>query len=326
MRNGRIMEMISKATIEAKAALHIAGIDGDKEKLEAIEWFMEDKLLADSAFQDIIRDVYRGERGAEYKDVRNYVVLMYFAGMLADGCEEERDLEEIFFDPDMFKEYLATELIATDKLEEKVGSPDNVVREGHADLSEVVVFYKALDHREQDGGFLYPTAERIIVPTMLAEAVGLKGKRLIRVARANAADEKEISLMSIGATLSMLTGETLAPKADTGLYVLTGKRIAWNSAATLFYPEARRQIAGLGLGDEFWVLPSSIHEVLLLSDAGANKLRSGNIAGMLVAIVADINATEVKEEERLADNAYRYNIRTGEFITAAEYARRTAEM
>ena len=57
--------------------------------------------------------------------------------------------------------------------------------------------------------------------------------------------------------------------------------------------------------DEFFILPSSLHEVLLLEDEGQLDL------GELLTMVREINAEVVAPQDRLTDNAYRFSGSTG---------------
>ena len=70
------------------------------------------------------------------------------------------------------------------------------------------------------------------------------------------------------------------------------------------------------LGGDFFVLPSSIHEVILVKD-------NGNLdAGGLSAVVRGVNSTEVSPEEQLSDNAYHYDSREHVFELAEQFKAR----
>lgn len=70
------------------------------------------------------------------------------------------------------------------------------------------------------------------------------------------------------------------------------------------------------LGGDFFVLPSSIHEVILAKD-------DGNLgAGDLSALVKEVNSTEVSPEDQLSDNAYHYDCRAHIFELAEQFTAR----
>lgn len=83
------------------------------------------------------------------------------------------------------------------------------------------------------------------------------------------------------------------------MYVLSNKR-RFLGAACILYPDVMRCFANL-IDRNFYVLPSSVHEVILLPDMGEcnpNVLRN---------MVMEVNETEVEEAEFLSDNVYYYN-------------------
>lgn len=83
------------------------------------------------------------------------------------------------------------------------------------------------------------------------------------------------------------------------MYVLTNRQRHYG-AACLLYPGLLEKFADRA-GQDFYVLPSSVHEMILVPagvDVGKDSLRE---------IVADINRKHVAEEEVLADSVYYYS-------------------
>lgn len=75
-------------------------------------------------------------------------------------------------------------------------------------------------------------------------------------------------------------------------------------AAGILDPGLLRSVA---MGRDCFVLPSSIHETILVPAAGWEG-RQEELDGM----VAEINATQVSENERLSDHSYYYDAQKGE--------------
>ncbi|MCM1100774.1 MAG: DUF5688 family protein [Clostridium sp.] len=71
-------------------------------------------------------------------------------------------------------------------------------------------------------------------------------------------------------------------------------------AACMIYPRVLRQVAEQW-EDDLYILPSSIHEVLLLPAGGTED------TGQLLAMVREVNRTQVAPEEVLSDNLYFYD-------------------
>lgn len=91
-----------------------------------------------------------------------------------------------------------------------------------------------------------------------------------------------------------------------------------NGAAALFYPDTMDQLAEK-LGGNFFILPSSIHESLVLPDDGSQSI------GDLKAMVMEVNATQVDPSEQLSDNVYHYDAQDRVFEKAEDFENRMAE-
>lgn len=91
--------------------------------------------------------------------------------------------------------------------------------------------------------------------------------------------------------------EVIQPAGDGDLYLLTNESALYGAAVAL-YPGILQE-ASRCLGESFFVLPSSIHEMILLPDNGED-------AKELLQIVKEINHTQVAEEEVLTDSVYKF--------------------
>ena len=90
------------------------------------------------------------------------------------------------------------------------------------------------------------------------------------------------------------------------MYVLSNAVRNYGAAAIL-YPNRLKAIADY-LGESFYVLPSSVHEVIIIPKSKAPSKR------YLSRIVKEINGTQVKEEEVLSDCAYYYDKECGRLM------------
>lgn len=98
------------------------------------------------------------------------------------------------------------------------------------------------------------------------------------------------------------------------LMVLTNDQ-ALHGAGALFYPGMMDSIAQQ-VGSDYFVLPSSIHECLILPDDGSVE------ADVLEAMVQDINMTTVAPEEQLSDHVYHYDAKDHVLEKAETFAAR----
>ena len=105
-------------------------------------------------------------------------------------------------------------------------------------------------------------------------------------------------------TMSQLAGleeeyvDEILEEESCPMYILTNKERRYG-AGTIFYPGILEQEQKL-LGDNFYILPSSIHECILVPEEGSYD-QDG-----LTEMVTEINAQHVDAREVLSDQAYYY--------------------
>ena len=91
----------------------------------------------------------------------------------------------------------------------------------------------------------------------------------------------------------------MADKDVPLMYVLTNRQ-KYFGAACMLYTGLLKEIAGQ-LGHNLFILPSSVHELILLPDKGMDTPER------LCDMVREVNETQVSAEEVLSDNVYYYN-------------------
>ena len=112
--------------------------------------------------------------------------------------------------------------------------------------------------------------------------------------------------------------DTIFPREqDETMYVLSNEERLHGAAAVLnkgIMDEVTKR-----LGREYYILPSSIHEVLIIPKRDEMDLQS------LESMVRDVNATQVSPKERLSDNVYAYDVKTHELFRADRVAEQIRE-
>ena len=141
----------------------------------------------------------------------------------------------------------------------------------------------------------------------MLKALGVSREQLFRDARENAPKNRPAVLMNMGSAIGQLTGEEI-PMEESPLMV-AGVQGNVLGAAVICYPGfLKRVFEKVG---NFYVLPSSVHEVLILPDDGEPKARGLN------EMIRTINENEVLPQDRLSDIAYHFDGKRLE--TAQEY-------
>lgn len=85
------------------------------------------------------------------------------------------------------------------------------------------------------------------------------------------------------------------------MYVLTNRIRSYGAAAILY--QGRLEAIGMYLDSNYYVIPSSIHEVIIVPEKEVSGI------SMLTEMVQEVNETGVSKEEVLSDHAYYYDRR-----------------
>ncbi len=85
------------------------------------------------------------------------------------------------------------------------------------------------------------------------------------------------------------------------MYVLTNS-VRNYGAASMVYPHVLEMVADM-LKEDFYVLPSSVHEVIVVPKSKGIDEKEMN------AMIVEINATQLEPEDVLSDHAYFYDVR-----------------
>lgn len=201
------------------------------------------------------------------------------------------DMAELAKDYDFIKENIRVQVVNRDMNRESLRDCPKKEIEG-TDLLAVfrILFYEMGEARAS-----------ALVTDAIMEKWDIDVESLYETALDNTAAQAPAQINSM---MSMFYGgeEPLAPEdvfREEGLYVLSNPQ-KHNGAAVMLYPGFLQSIAE-ATQSSFYILPSSIHEVLLIkeeSGMGTRELRD---------MVMDVNRNEVDPREVLSDQVYFYD-------------------
>ena len=172
----------------------------------------------------------------------------------------------------------------------------------HTQIADLAVTYYVMLAQNETGVASIP------VTFQLMENWGVDTETLHSYAVRNLTDLFPSSFMSMS---SMLRG--LLPSIsdddssdlftqDDMMFILTSEQ-KLNGAANILDKAMMDRVLDR-FGEDFYLLPSSIHEWILVSDKGLNP-------SFLTSMVQEVNAGEVPLEERLSSHVYRYTASEG---------------
>lgn len=149
-----------------------------------------------------------------------------------------------------------------------------------------------------------------VVNNFLLSNFGISQEKLFEDALETASTALPLTIRPMSEILTEMSSPFLSPASGghIPLYVATNSR-GFMGASVLAYPGFCSEASRL-LQDDFYIIPSSIHEVLLLP-AG-----SFPCIPILPAIVKSVNSEQVAPEDRLSDNVYFYSRSLGRIAYA----------
>lgn len=158
-----------------------------------------------------------------------------------------------------------------------------------------VVFIFVLKEAGITGGVAVITSE-------LSELWGISAEELFAQARQSAPVLLEPVVSNIRNMIGDCPEEVEEiiddPENAVDMYILTNKSQTYGASA-LFYPGLLEKITDY-LGGGFYILPSSVHEVILIPEAAGEP-------DALRRMVQEVNRCEVPEDMILSDNVYYYD-------------------
>ncbi|WP_251207328.1 DUF5688 family protein [Acetatifactor aquisgranensis] len=249
----------------------------------------EDRNVAPTIYLDTFLEAY--EAGAAFKSILQ---------RLLEICRE--DMAKGTVDMEFFRSF---EQVRDRICYRLIG------RKGNEELLEDIPYIEFLDlaicfyyayHGDAlgDGTILIHNSHLDLWETCTAELFGL--------AKRNTQKLFPWVCSSLTEVLGEMAGQEISPEEATvqeeflqemPLQVLSNVKRT-HGAICMLYPGVLEALAAKE-GRNFYILPSSIHEVILLADTGAGS------AGELRKMVAEVNSTQVAPEEVLSDSLYYFD-------------------
>ena len=215
--------------------------------------------------------------------------------------EESRDYKKIL-SYEGVKDRIVFKLINTEKNREFLKTVP------HTDILDLSVVFYALLEVSREGAAMMTICENHLRQWDIGRDV------LWKAAEENVRRILPAELFTMRHALNEIVGSAEAGSDEENLldggdgerdrmYVLTNRMRSYG-AACIAYPYIPGMI-GETLGSDYYILPSSVHEVMIVPACG------GLDGEELEEMVREINVTQVAEEEVLSNHIYYYERRTG---------------
>ena len=245
----------------------------------------KDNKVAPAVYLDSYFEDYR--KGKKIEDIVVEIVQIY------ERVRKHQQVDVQFFsDYQKAKERICYKLIHYQRNESLLSGVPHIRY-----LNLAVVFYYAYENPLLGNG-------TILIQNSHKESWKVTTEELFRQAKENTERLFPADLIKMEEIVEELLGVSLDEeklwdeKELVPMFVLTNRQRMFG-AISIFYPEVLKELAEK-VDANLFILPSSVHEVILLPDAGAK-------AECLQEMVKDVNSTQVAAEEILSDSVYYYD-------------------
>ena len=232
----------------------------------------------------------------------------HFADAVEKGFRESPQVDlESLSDYEQMKSKLSMEVVSAEKNAELLESVP------HERMEDMAVVYRfVLDQTDSGNG-------TILVTNQLLEQYGITKEQLRADAMENAPEIRPSEIRGMSEVMSELAPGMIpevAPEDEQMFVATVPDKI--HGAGVIAYPNFMED-AAQKMGGDFFVLPSSIHEVLLVRDNGQMTAKE------LENMVKEVNATQVEPADQLTDHVYHYDSQNHLFELADKYEERMKE-
>ena len=205
-----------------------------------------------------------------------------------------------------FPEIISRDYILTNVLPKVIGTDENI-----QSMAENEIPYEMISGTDLMAVYYIPveqTCGTIQITQQILDLVGISKEEMSDSAKKNVLDQMIIKPMA--EIMAEMMGVDYIPELDNdsdgiGLTVVTNKAGMYG-AGVLVCKEAYIRMSRYIGSDILYILPSSLHEVLIVKSSDTFSQDD------LLQMVTEINGTVVETADRLTDNVYRYDATTGE--------------
>ncbi len=281
-------------------------VDKMNETYEALTVKPEDGIVGVNINATVLYNDY--ENGRSYEEI-----VTGATNVAAEALQNQPSFDiESFKDYDKMKGTLAMEVVSKDRNAEILETVP------HKDMEDMAVVYRFVLGDTAAG------TGTILVTNQMLDNYGITAEQLHADAMKNAPEIRPMEIKGMGEVLAQQMGvedlEMLGlniPPEQEQMFVASVEGNV-HGAGVLAYEDFMDK-ASERVGGDFYILPSSVHEVLIIPDNGNFDLKS------LENMVKEVNATTVDPVDKLTDSVYHYDSKNKIFELGEKFVERQKE-
>lgn len=250
--------------------------------------------ISPTIYMDVFYEMY--SQGMEVEEVAVRILTAYYRG------KPKKEINLDFFkDFEQVKPRIVYRIINAEQNKEFLEEVPHII---FMDLA-ICFYYAFWDEQLGDG--------MITIYNKHMEWWGTSNQELMKLASQNTPNVFPAEFDTLKKVVESIYGEELDELHSQAcpLYVLTNQKKT-QGAVCLLYEGMLEKLAG-ELGGSFYILPSSIHEVILFKESGNEDVQA------LHRMIKEVNETQLSPEEILSNYPYYYNQKTKKLICLKDF-------
>ena len=253
-----------------------------------------------------LKEIYQNVENGEDIDHAVFKMVNTIEENISVVKNKEQDVKSFITDYEKVKDNTYLRLIPGDSPILK-STPHKMIE----DMALVVNIH--LDSISDDNG-----RSCVVVSRPLMEMYGIDEAKLFADAEKNSLENEPIVFKPlIDMVKDLINSENIPDPEDVGIvtYIATNAS-GFQGAAVAGYPDFCEKAAET-MGGSFYMLPSSVHEFILIKDDGKAKAKDLN------KMIRNVNETVLEPRDVLAAQCYHYDAKAKVLETGLSYAQRT---
>ena len=250
-----------------------------------------------------LKEIYRDVENGEDIDHAVFKIVNTIEDNISVVKTKEADVKSFVTDYDKVKDHTYLRMIPGDSPVLK-DTPHRKIE----DMALVVNIH--LENFSDENG-----RSVVVVSKPLMDMYGIDEAQLFSDAEKNSLANEPMVFTPLGDMIkNLIQAENLPTPEEAGIitYIATNKS-GFQGAAIAGYPDFCEKAAET-IGGSFYMLPSSVHEFILIKDDGTPKAKDLN------AMVKNVNETVLETKDFLSDQCYHYDAKAKVLETGLKYA------
>ena len=258
-------------------------VNGESTSLTVVPEGIADSIVPTIRLEGMYQRINDGDKMSEVMEMLSKTILQAYSEL--DRMEPKENIVESFSDKNIF-----LQLINTESNKEMLNNMP------HRQFNDMSVIYRVLVKKDEDG------MQSVMINDELAAQMGLSEEIF----------EPKIQKMSEVLAGFMGVDEDMLEELemDTPALYIVSNDMSVNGASLMVYDDILQEVSNK-VGENIYILPSSIHEFLAAPESLCDAEELGKM-------VFEINQSSVDERDRLSNQVFHYDAKSRELTQVTD--------